>query len=48
MAHVAESMSRSMRSNAETMYEGGDETWYDGVVTAQKQVMEKAGLESKY
>ena len=51
MDHVAQSMNKSMNKSMKsmgTMYEGGDEQWYDGVVAKQKKLMEEMKLDKKY
>lgn len=51
MDRVAQSMNKSMNKSMKsmgTMYEGGDQQWYDGVVATQKKLMEEMKLDTKY
>jgi hypothetical protein len=51
MDHVAQSMNKSTNKSMkslETMYEGGDVQWYDGVIKAQVKLMDEMKLEEKY
>jgi hypothetical protein len=37
-------MSKSIKSNADTMYEGGTEEWFDKIVDKQKLIMNGSNL----
>ncbi len=41
-------MSKSIKSNADTLYEGGTEEWFDKIVEKQKQIMIASNLAQNY